>query len=331
MVPGTLRVPATGFCSALVAVLLFVLTASQPALADTTNQVQVGAEGVDQGLWVRQDSGPFGSYGGLLMAAPAIASVPNAAGGPGVPLYIGTGTDHALWVRSQTRGWQHLSSAAIYCIDNPAAEVETIGFQGASTLTVACQGSDHTLWYASEPVSAGSLPPPLTGWQSLGGVLRDGPAVATVDPLHPPATSQPSITFFVNGSDNHVWTRTVHTGWSQRPWLCKGHPAAGSSLTPGGADAVTVFACHGLDDSVWLSRSYSHGGGWEPSLSLGGIAVDGVGVASGPLTATIYIQGSDSHPWQRTYGQTVSGWSSPGGTIRHGTGAAALLSALDNP
>jgi hypothetical protein len=331
MFHATLRAPAAGFGSALTAFLLFALTAPQPALAATAHQVQVGAEGTDQALWVRQDSGSFGSYGGLLTAAPAIASVPDLAGGSGVPLSIVTGTDHALWVRNQTHGWQHLSSGSTYCIDNPAAEVEKIGFQGAPTLTVACQGSDHALWYASALVSAGSLPPPLTTWHSLGGILRNGPAVATVDPLHPPAKYQPSTTFFVNGSDNHVWTRTPNTGWSQRPWLCKGHPAAGTSLTPGGSDAVTVFACHGVDDAVWLSRNYSHGGGWESPVSLGGIAVDGVGVASGPLVATIFIQGSDSHPWQRTYGQTVSGWSSPGGFINHGTGAAALLSALDSP
>jgi hypothetical protein len=330
MVHAKLRAPAGGFCSALAALSLFALTASQPALADSSNQVQVGVGGSDQALWVRQNTGSFGGFSGVLLAAPAIASVPNGSG-PGVPLYIATGTDHALWVRNQSQGWRHLSPSATYCIDNPAAEVETIGFQGSPTLTVACQGSDHTLWYASEQVSAGAMPAPLTGWQSLGGVLTNGPAVATVDPLHPAAKFQPNITFFVNGSDNHVWTRTAQTGWSQRPWLCKGHPAAGSSLTPGGSDAVTVFACHGVDDAVWLARSYSHGGGWEPSTSLGGIAVDGVGVASGPLVATIFVQGTDSHIWQRTYGQTVTGWSSAGGFAQTGTGAAALLSSTDNP
>jgi hypothetical protein len=260
----------------------------------------------------------FVSYGGILTAAPAVVSVPVGGVTPGIPLYIVTGTDHALWVRNQLHGWQRLIPAYTYCIDNPAGVV-TREANMQFVLTVACQGSDHALWLRQKVVTAGTLPV-MEPLQPLGGVLVSGPAVARIGG---------EMTFFGDGTDGRVWSITFNSNWSSpQPWRCKGHPAVAAAVTSGPAPSpVAVFACHGTDDAVWISEWSALSGNWTPAFSLGGVAVDGVGVAVRPESATVYVQGSDSRPWEKTvtYPNTQSGWSTPGGVVRFGTGAAAML------
>ncbi len=168
-------------------------------------------------------------------------------------------------------------------------------------------------------------------WQSLGGVLVNGPAVAAVDPVHRTVNSE--LTFFVNGTDGHVWTRTLDSGWTQMPWKCIGHPAAAATLSTliPTTGQVTVFACHGIDHALWFSRNL--GGGWVDTQSLGGIVVDGPGVAVGPSTATFFVEGNDQGGWHRTitHGGNVFAWTSDGGILQFGVGATALLFRSDNP
>ncbi|MBJ7600206.1 MAG: hypothetical protein DLM67_05610 [Candidatus Nephthysia bennettiae] len=97
---------------------------------------------------------------------------------------------------------------------------------------------------------------------------------------------------------------------------------------------VAVFACHGLDDSVWIALLTSYAGPWSSATSIGGTVVDGVGVAVRPDGATVYAQGIDSHVYANriTYVLPFSGgWNSLGGTARFGTGAAALLPPMNQP
>jgi hypothetical protein len=308
--------------SLLTATVCWAALPSQALAAFTP--VQEGVAGSDYALWVRQgaDVG-FTYYGGVLTAAPALVSVPVGGVTPGLPLYIVTGSDHALWVRNQLHDWQRLIPAYTYCIDNPAGVV-TREANMQYVLTVACQGSDHALWFRQKVVTAGALPV-VEQLQSLGGVLVSGPAVARIGG---------EMTFIVNGNDGRVWSRTFNRNWSPEPWRCRGHPAVAAAVTSGPAPSqVAVFACHGTDDAVWMSERFGATGDWGPAFSLGGVAVDGVGVAVRPESATVYVQGSDSRPWEKTltYPNSQSGWSTPGGFVRFGTGAAAMLLVENTP
>jgi hypothetical protein len=303
----------------LTALLGSVAAPAQVAIAQAPIPSQVAVAGQSTALFASQDSGPFTYYGGQLIAAPAIVSVPVlGTSNPGVPLYIGTGLDHALWVRSQTQGWQHLSTQNTYCVDNPAAALQ-LG-QNGSQLTVACQGLDHALWFSQLlPVFPGSLPV-MGAFESLGGILVSGPAVTV--------GINSEVTFFVNGLHG-VWSRQLPTGWVQTPWICKGHPAAGAATPVKLVFLVAVFACHGQDDSVWIALLTTFAGPWGPAISTGGAVVDGVGVAVGPGGATVYAQGLDSRVYANSILYTLPfslGWNSIGGSARFGTGAAALLS-----
>jgi virginiamycin B lyase len=287
--------------------------------------------GRDSGVYQRTNPGTWQGLGGIVVGAPAIASLPSSTqpATQGTPFVVVTGQDHNLWTWNRQQGWQPLSSNPAYCIDNPAAAITSAQTAGAFTLTVACQGADHALWYAQATVSSLLAPLPLS-WRSLGGGMRNGPAVAPVDPLHQTATG--ALTFFITGLDGYVYTRTLDAGWSKMPWGCIGHPAAAttlSSLIPTGE--VTVFACQGWDHALWFSHNF--GGGWVDTQSLGGILIDGPGVAVGPTTTTFFVEGQDRGGYHRT--ATVSGsvgsWTGDGGILQFGAGATALQLPANTP
>ena len=258
-----------------------------------------GAVGMDNGLWVLHSGSGYTSDGGVLLGAPAVVAIPQSSG-PAVPLYIVTGSDHSLYVRNDSHGWQFFGGAPMYCIDNPGAAVI------AGTLYVACQGQDHALWHGETPAPSGTNLPTLdpTGWQSLGGVLTAGPAVASV---------AGTPTYFVIGSDQRVYSRDLSSSFVAYPWTCIGHPAVATS------GSTSYFACHGSDNALWYSTNT--GSGWSPPQSLGGVLIDGVGLAATSTGPIFFVEGTDQAVYQRTIS---SGWTSDGGEINLGVGGCAL-------
>ena len=147
------------------------------------------------------DAQGYTGLGGALAAAPAVTAIPSSSGGLQAPLYIGVGTDHNVYLRNNSAGWHALSSTPLSCLDSVGATVT--GAAGNSMLTVACEGSDQALWYAQGAVTTTGLPN-LSSWQSLGGVLTAGPAVAAVGG---------AVTFFVDAGGGALFSRNVSTGW----------------------------------------------------------------------------------------------------------------------
>ncbi len=292
--------------------------------AKTPNEV--GVEGAfDSALWRLQDTPPptpFTGLGGTIIAAPAVVSVPTTLSGsqPSIPIYVATGGDHALWVRSQTQGWRPLASSGSFCIDNPAGVVVQSKPAGSLIFVVACHGSNHALWFAQEPISPGTLPDPSLVFQTLGGQMVAGPAVAAINPVGA-ATVADELTFFVNGVDGRVWTRTVSGGWSPQPWSCIGHPAVSTVVipTPPPAFEASLFACHGTDGQLWVAFNFGPPGGWGPAFPVGGQLVDGPGAAADPEGPVVYVEGVDSAVWR--FDGT---WTKVGGIVVNGVGAAAV-------
>jgi hypothetical protein len=326
--------------SAVLAAVLFT-AAGQPIVVEAAGSTpnEVGVVGTDSALWRLQDTPPptpsttpFTTLGGGLIAAPAVISVPDLSGTqPGVPMYVGTGTDHGLWVRNQTQAWRPLASSGTFCIDNPAGVVVQSKPSGSLIFTVGCQGSDHALWFAQEPILTGQLPDQSLVFHSLGGALVAGPAVAAINPLGT-ATVNDELTFFVDGTDGHVWTRTLSSGgWSQMPWACIGHPAASTVVfsAPPPATEASLFACQGTDRQLWIAINFGPPGAWGPAFPAGGVLVDGPGAAADPASPAVYVEGTDGAVWR--WDGVTSAFTSLGGHVLHGVGAAALLFLNANP
>jgi hypothetical protein len=274
------------------------------------DSVVLAVIGSDNGLWVNQDGQGYISLGGQLIAAATVVSVP-VTNAPPMPLYIGVGTDHNVYYRSNTVSWQTLSGSPVNCADNVGATVSSDG-----TLTVACRGSDNALWYAQGGVSSLGVPQAWLngGWQSLGGVLSVGPAVGVVNG---------NVTFIVTGSDGTLWSRTLTTGYVALNASCKGRPAL-ATYGP-----TSWLACRGLDDALWYSQYVT--AGWDSFRSEGGVLVDAPAVALTSAQVTFYVEGSDTAVYHTALPvgwppPAPSGYTFDGGVVKFGTSAVGLPS-----
>ncbi len=253
-------------------------------------------------MWVLRDDATFASYGGRLLAAPAVVVTPGPSNST-VTYFFATGTDHHLWYRTDSADWRLLSGSA-YCLDSPAA----LWNAARSELTVACTGSDHALWTTKTSMPAGGTPSAGT-FSSLGGYLAYGPALTLI---------KGEVHFVVTGRDPRVWERTLSHDFQPTPWQCIGHPAAGYSGT------TAYFACHGTDGALWVSRDT--GVGWEAARSLGGRLIDGPGVAASPSQVDLYVEGTDHALWQATLDSSgnFQGFAGLGGYLNGGAGAGGM-------
>lgn len=270
----------------------------------TVVPVAVGAEGTDGQLWAHapQLGGGWQPLGGQIVAPPAVVAPPKANGAtPAQPLFIATAPTKQLWIRSLTAGWEPVGPATAYCLGAPAAVI--VG----STLTVACAGTDNALWVNSATMPSSGLPVFTSAWTSLGGVLSAGPAVA-------PVGGAGAVTFFVNGSNGQVFTRTLAAGYTATPWFCTGQPAAALQASTG----TTTFACN-AGGALW--ESASTGAGWSSAVSAGGVLLGGPAVAATSEETEFLAEGTDQAVWPLV---TLGGWSSLGGMVIGGVGAAGL-------
>jgi len=276
---------------------LGVLSAAQVSASPAPTEA-IGAEGTDGQLWAQapQLGSGWHPLGGVITAPPAVAA-PTNADAANQPLFIATGTDQGLWIRSVTVDWQPVGAAR--CIGAPAAVIT------GSILTVACRGTDNALWYVTTTLPPSGLPAFTGTWTNLGGVLSAGPAEAVVNNV---------MTFFVRGSSGAIFTRTVATGYSQTSWDCIGSPAAAQQWV----DGLTTFACQGTDHALW--EATSTGLSWSSAVSQGGTLVGGPAVAAAGLDTGLLAEGTDHAVWQRT----PAGWTSLGGDVVGGIGAVAL-------
>lgn len=240
--------------------------------SDRPTTLSVSGVGTNGSLYSGPNFNALASQGGVLIGSPAV--IHNVTPNPPAVAYIGTGTDHSLWVRSDSAPWQQLSpTAPPYCLGGPAAYVSP-----ANKLWVACRGSDNALWYATGtgPTTAGALPS-VGSWSSLGGILSASPAIAGGGP----ATSSAEIpTFVVLGADGTLWLRTVPTAYLHLGGRCLGHPAAALGDTANTAAPKTFIACAGTDYNLWYG--FYQSGTFHGFFSAMATVASGNGYTSGP-------------------------------------------------
>jgi hypothetical protein len=285
-------------------------TASQAFTLIVDSPVAVVAEGAGGVPYAQAPQlGPgWQSLGGQVAGPPAVTAPPNPGGTtPAAPLFIATGTNKHLYIRSLTDSWQEISPVAS-CLGSPAA---TISGTTTLTLTVACEGTNKALYYNTATVPSSGLPKFTSGWQSLGGVLAAGPAVAQVGG---------TLTFFVRGTTGHIYLRTLTTGFAEQSWACIGSPAAALQAATG----VTAFACQGTDHLLY--EATSAGTGWSQATALNGPIVGGPGIAATSAGIVLLAELGEGLG-EGTVGAimpTREPFTSLGGAVTGGVGAAAL-------
>ncbi len=292
-----------------------VTIAAAQASSSPAPAIAIAAEGTNGQMYVQspQLSAGWHAEGGDITGPPAVAAAPNANGTTAVsPLFVATGTDQHLYIRSLTSGWQEITPVAT-CLGSPAAMITG---STTLTLTVACEGTSRALYYDTATVPASGLPAFTTGWAYLGGTLSAGPAVAQVGG---------TTTFFAPGAGGRIYTRTISAGFAEQPWACIGSPAAAVQAATG----ETVFGCQGTDHALWYATS--SGTGWSAAASLGGSMIGGPGIAAtggSSQQVEFLAEGTNHAVYERT---TTAGWASLGGSVVDGVGAVALNSTASGP
>lgn len=330
MVIGGVRMRRAAVAAGAVAVLCGTVLAVTPAssahavtqiVGNQPAAVALGAEGTDGQLWVHapQLGSGWQPLGGRIIAPPAVAAAASPTGStPADPLFVVTGSDQQLFIRSLTMGWQPLgiTGDAAFCIGGPAAVITGTSATGY-TLTVACRGLDNALWENSTALPSSGLPQFTHPWTSLGGVLSAAPAASIVSY----GQAGQIVTFFVTGTTRQVWMRTLPSpalisAYSPLPWYCIGSPAA--AFEP--AIGTAIFACAGTDHQLWTADN--GGAFWSQAQPLGGQLIGGPAIAAtNGLTPEFLAEGLDHAAWMNT----SSGWTSLGGSIVGGIGAAILV------
>jgi peptidoglycan/xylan/chitin deacetylase (PgdA/CDA1 family) len=266
----------------------------------------------------------------LLLALPAAAAVPSAAGPRTVQAVPANqaatsavalaadpagfdhafyrGEDGAVYQRTFRDGvWSAQTSIGGKIVGAPAAAL------AGTTLVVAVRGTDGALWLRMN--NAGTWGP----WRSLGGVLSAAPAVV--------GDLAGRTDVFVRGSDRRLYTRTLPFGGSWSPWVdLGGGLASGPAAVSFGSGALDVFVA-GLDHAVWhKSRSAA---GWSAWRSLGGrtyTAPAATWIAHSGTT-WVFARGTDNMLYLRQgRAGTWTSWQGLGGALIDAPGAVATAS-----
>jgi hypothetical protein len=243
---------------------------------------------------------PYSSLGGSLVAPPAVVR-----GSDGTVYYIGEGTDHDVYVRTDTTGWAAMSPTGTWCA-YPSAWIS------GTALTVACQGQYGGLRVGSTTLVPGLLPQVHT-YQMMGGSLRGGASVAPIGG---------TLTYFSvqkpapSGYD--VYRRTASTGWFRLPYVCAGRPAVSSN------GHLAYFACVGSDHRVWWMRN--PGSGWTTMRSIGGSPRGQIAVTVAPDGgASVFVMtGTHSIAWNQLPAGSASTWHVTTAKAVNGVGAGEI-------
>jgi hypothetical protein len=234
--------------------------------------------------------------GGRMAGAPVVVAIPAGAGQLS-PLFVGTGLDHSLNVRTLSAGWQRVKGAGS-CTGQPGAAAY------GRMLFLACMGADHQLYGGTAAVtSSGTVG--ATQWRALGGYLTGSPVIALAGA---------GATFVVPGKNGALYQRTLAHGFTQMPISCSGQPAAATSPDR----ARTYIAC--ANSSGNLLTWSSDGERWSGPINHGGVVVGQPAVLANSQSVSFVAQGTDHAAWAWTAGH----WKRYGGNASAGVAAAGL-------
>jgi hypothetical protein len=289
-------------------------------------------------VWIDEENRILWTIGELYGNATS-APAAFAHGDGSLSLFV-RGYDDALWGRyydgSSWGGWYDPGGGLL--ASGPAIASREPGGE----LQVFVIGADNQVWTRQ---LGGGL------WQKVGEDEGDWPALDQVLPMPelpaPAAVARAGDEFdlFRLGPDNTLrWMRWSDSdGYCDDPSRCKWDNLYGMiSSAPGvvslGPDHMQVFA-RGVDGALWY-RTYN-GEGWGTWQRVGledkGMP-EGITIASAPSAVSpgsgeilVYVRGSDDQAWQIQ--QHADGswgtWSSAGGELASGVGAAASNGRID--
>ena len=254
------------------------LSSGDPAVAGTTNKLDVFVKGADNAAWHDSWNGTqwnasWDSLGGIITSAPAAV-----AQGAGRLDMFARGTDNALW----HRWWDGTTWHAWESIGGNLTSGPDASSWGAGRMDVFVRGTDNALWHRSWDGTS------WQAWESVGGILASDPAAVEY------TTGRMDV--FVRGVDNALWHRAFDTGgWG--PWeSLKGDMVSAPAAASCGMFKLDVYAVFS-DRALW-HKSWTQLG-WGDWQSLGGQWAGGPAAACQPGSATtdVFERAQDGGVW----------------------------------
>jgi hypothetical protein len=240
----------------------------------------------------------------------------------GVPVFAAIGTDHQMYIADQANpNWLGLGG---YCIYTPGVAVFN------NDLVLSCAGGNAELWYESVPTAdltgtwnAATIQGYANTWQTAGGTLGAGPAVAG-------DTSNGTLYFVAETPNHQVWFDLGGNtpNWVATTFYCNGHVTAtvyGSTVSAG---------CQGIDGQMY-SGSTTNGtlpGSWS---AQGGTLLGGPGIAGAtdPSQSVLFAEATDHTVWYAVSGtgnwQSIGGYATDDGVNAANIGPAVNYEADD--
>jgi peptidoglycan/xylan/chitin deacetylase (PgdA/CDA1 family) len=260
-----------------------------PAAATTAGGVHLTERRATGALWTRTRSGStwsgWTSLGGSVVAGPA-----SAAADADATVFVGLGTDTAVWQRVRTDAgtlgdWTSLGGTGT---SKPAVAAVS------GRRSVAVRGSDRAVWLR-ELTSAG-----WGAWRSAGGALASAPVLA--------ATPDGALTVGGIGTDGALWVRKRSASGTWASWVRVGGTTTAEPVlaaAPGGAVAAMV---RGTDGQAWVAVGAS---GWTGFRRVGGGLTSGLALTAQGATLEAYGYGTDGRIWQNVArnGAAADDWS----------------------
>jgi len=269
-----------------------ILKSGPAAASPSSTAANVFVHGTNDGLWqAKFVSGAFTgwtSLGGVFVLDPGAA----AAAGTTDTFVAVEGTGGVVWTQysidngATFGGWTSQGGVAIA---GPAAAASFVG--GVLRVDLFVVGSDGSIWYRTS--ADGTT---FGAWTHLGtGVVTERPGAV--------AWMLNTVTLFVRGTDNGLWTITFTNG-VPGPWTSLGgilySGVAATSCASGLMDIYVV----GTGGALW-HRGYNTG--WQPwdQNGLGGTWTSNLGAEcqAGTKVVTVFGAGTDHALWS---------WNAPG-------------------
>lgn len=168
---------------------------------------------------------------------------------------------------------------------------------------------------APGPITTYPSGPGFTDWSSLGGVLTDSPAAATLNGV---------AYVFVKGADNALYMQSKSDNGSWSGWVNLGGVLSASPAAATANGQLSVFV-KGADNALYM-MSTRDGVAWSAWVNLGGVLTASPAAAGVGNRLYIFAKGADDALYVRstTDGMYYTPWASQGGVLTAAPAAAGL-------
>jgi hypothetical protein len=281
-------------------------TAPASGTGSATVGAAIGSVNGTASVTVAVSTGAWTSLGGHVSADVLTQPIAVAANADGRLSAFAIGTEHAVWVKTQTApngswgAWTYLGGwvSSISVCTNADGRLELFVI-----------GGEHAVWTMSQTAPSGGW----GSWVLLGGHVSDD---ALTEPIPVARNTDGRLEIFAIGTEHAAWTMTqtaANGGWVANSWMNLGGWVSSISVGTNADGRLELFVIGG-EHAVWTMSQTAPSGGWGFWLLLGGHVSDDALTEPIPVARNadgrleIFAIGTEHAAWTMTQTAANGGW-----------------------